>query len=169
MNALINGGSSRMVEQIGNRSLSSQCWNVRLGPIFLSGAACLLFLSLSLQPRAAAQRLRLTNSLSVDRTEEVVEIPLAQITLHFHFSLTQLQSLVATDAATNQRIASQLFSDKPGADPDTLLLLIKLPAKGVLNVKFSLDRTAPPQKTLVFGRAVPERKDDFADRKSVGQ
>lgn len=151
-----------MVEQIGNRSLSSQCWNFRLGPIFLSGAACLLFLSFSLQPRAAAQRLRLTNSLSVDRTEEVVEIPLAQITQHFHFSLTQLQSLVATDAATNQRIASQLYSDKPGADPDTLLLLIKLPAKGVLNVEFSLDPTAPPQKTLVFGRAVPERKDDFA-------
>ena len=57
--------------------------------------------------------------------------------------MAQLQSLVATDTATNQRILSQLFSDKPGTDPDTLLLLVKLPAKGVLNVTFSLDPTAP--------------------------
>lgn len=151
-----------MVEQIGNRGRSSKCRSVRLGPVLLSGAACLLFLTLSLQPLAAAQRLRLTNPLSVDRTEEVVEIPIGQIAEHLHFSEAQLQSLAATDAATNQRIPSQLFSDKPDADPHTLLLLVKLPAKGVLNVTFSLDPGAPPQRPLVFGRTVPERKDDFA-------
>jgi hypothetical protein len=73
-----------------------------------------------------------------------------------------LQSLIATNTATHQRIPSQLFSDRPGADPDTLLLLVKLPAKGKVNIALSLDSAAPPQEPLVFGRAVPERKDDFA-------
>jgi hypothetical protein len=43
-----------------------------------------------------------------------------------------------------------------------LLLLVSLPAKGVVNVAFNFDFAAPPEESLVFGRAVPERKDDFA-------
>jgi hypothetical protein len=128
---------------------------------------CLCMASLSivfaaLQPGAAAQQLRLVNPLNIDRTEEVVELPLRQVAEYLHLSSAQMQTLVATDAATKERIPSQLFSDWPGADPDTLLLLVKLPANGVLNIAFHLDPAAPPQRALVFGRAVPERKDDFA-------
>ncbi len=32
----------------------------------------------------------------------------------------------------------------------------------MMNVEFNLDPAAPPQEPLVFGRAIPERKDDFA-------
>ena len=111
---------------------------------------------------AWAQQLRLTNPISIDRPEEVVEVPLDQLARHLRFSATQMQSLVATDAANKQRIPSQLYSSRPGADPDTLLLLVKLPAKGAMNVRFSLDPAKTPQEPLVFGRAIPERKDDFA-------
>jgi hypothetical protein len=40
--------------------------------------------------------------------------------------------------------------------------LVKLPAKGVMNVAFKSDPAAAPQESLVFGCAIPERKDDFA-------
>jgi hypothetical protein len=115
----------------------------------------------ALQPGAWAQQLRLINPLNTDRTE-VVEIPLPQLAEGLRFSAAQLKSLVATDAATKERIPSQFFSDRPGADPDTLLLLAQLPANGVLKIAFHPDSAARAQKALVFGRAVPERKDDFA-------
>jgi hypothetical protein len=144
-------------------SLFSRCGGERHG-LFL---ACLCATSLSvtfaaLPPGAWAQRLGLTNPITIDRTEEVVELPLARVANHLHFSAAQLHSLVATDAATKQRIPSQLYSSRPDADPDTLLLLVRLPAKGKMNVAFHLDSAAPPQEPLVFGRAIPERKDDFA-------
>lgn len=151
-----------MVEQSGNHSQSTRRLRVWLGLIAFPAAACLSVLLPLLPSQASAQQLRLTNPLSVDRTEEVVEIPLAQVARHLHFQMGQLQFLVATDVATDLRIPSQLFSNTPGVDPDTLLLLVKLPANGALNVAFRLDPAAPPQKPHVFGRTVPERKDDFA-------
>ena len=141
-------------------SLSWRCW--RPGPLIFFCATSLSVMFAVLPTGGWAQHLRLTNPTSIDRNEEVVEFPLKQIVAHLSFSGTQLQSLVVTDAATKQRIPSQLYSGRPDADPDTLLLLVKLPAKGAMNVAFSLDSDAPPQEPLVFGRAIPERKDDFA-------
>ncbi len=141
--------------------LSSRRRNWQRGLFTLSCATC-LSVALTAPPDAPAQQLRLTNPTNLDRTEEVVEIPLDQVARHLHFTAAQLQSLVATDAATKQRIPSQYYSSRPGADPDTLLLLVKLPAKGVFNASFNLDPKAPSQDPLVFGRAIPERKDDFA-------
>lgn len=131
---------------------SLQCLCVAVG--VASIAAC--------GPGAFAQRLRLTNPLNVERAKEVVEIPLDQVMRHTHFPAAQLESLVATDAATNLRIPAQLYSGQVGADPDTLLLLVNLPARGSVDVAFTLDRSAAAQRALVFGRAVPERKGDFA-------
>ena len=116
----------------------------------------------ALPPAALAQQLRLDNPTNIDRTEEVVEIPLVQVERHLHISAAQLLSLVATDAATKRRIPSQLYSSRPDAGSHTLLLLVRLPAEGVMNVAFNLDPAATPQEPLVFGRAIPERKDDFA-------
>ena len=122
----------------------------------------LLLIVLAALPCAWAQQLRINNSTSIDRTEEVVELPLSRLAGHLRFSAAQMQSLVATDTATERRIPSQLYSSRPGGDPDTLLLLVKLPAKGTMNVAFHLDPAPQPQESLVFGRAIPERKDDFA-------
>jgi len=141
-------------------SLSSLRRNWRAALFTLCATSLSVMLAAS--PVARAQQLRLTNPTNIDRTEEVVEIPLDQVTRHLKFSAPQLHSLVATEAATKQRIPSQLYNSRQGADPDTLLLLVKLPAKGVMNVSFNLDPTASAQQPLVFGRAIPERKDDFA-------
>jgi len=143
-------------------SLSSRRRNWQRGLFTFFCAISLSVLFAALAPAASAQQLRLTNRTNFDRTEEVVEIPLDQIGRRLHFTAAQLQTLIATDAATEQRIPSQLYSGRPGSDPDTLLLLVKLPAKQVMNVAFHLDPAAPPQEPLVFGRAIPERKDDFA-------
>ncbi len=142
-------------------SLSSRRRNWRHGLFILFCATCLSVVLIA-PPDASAQQLRLSNPTNIDRTEEVVEIPLDQVARHLHFSAAQMQSLVATDAVTKQRIASQFYSSRPGAHPDTLLLLVKLPANGVMNVSFNLDPMAPPPEPLVFGRVIPERKDDFA-------
>jgi len=117
---------------------------------------------LALQPAVWGLQLRLTNPLNIDRGEEVVEVPLKQVAERLHSTPAQLQALVAIDARSKQRIPSQLWSDRQRTEPDTLLLLVNLPAHGVLDVTFQLDPAAPPLKPQVFGRAVPERKDDFA-------
>jgi hypothetical protein len=151
-----------MAEHSDWHSLYSQCrsWRPGLSLCFCGAVLSILFAALT--PGAWAQQLRLTNPINIDRPEEVVELPLDQLARHLRFSAAQLQSLIATNAATKQRIPSQLYSSRPGADPDTLLLLVKLPAKGAMNVGFDLDLATAQPEPLVFGRAIPERKDDFA-------
>lgn len=109
-----------------------------------------------------AQQLRLANPLNIDRAEEAVEIPLTQVSAHLHIPIEKVPGLVAFDTATGQRIPSQAYASRSGAAPDTLLLLVSLPARGAMNVTLRVDPAASAQKPLVFGRAVPERKDDFA-------
>jgi hypothetical protein len=151
-----------MVEHSDWQSFWLRCRGSRHGLLVYFCATSLSIMFAALQPHAWAQQLRITNPISIDRTEEVVEIPLDDVARQTRYSAAQLQSLVATHVATKQRIPSQLYSSRPGADPDTLLLLVQLPAKGVANLAFKLDPAAPPQEPLVFGRAIPERKDDFA-------
>jgi uncharacterized protein DUF4861 len=152
--------------QVAHMVNHSDFWGLSLswrsGPLIFFWATSLSVMFAVLPTAASAQQLRLTNPTSIDRNEEVVVVSLKQIVAHLSFSGTQLQSLVVTDAATKQRIPSQLYSSRTDAAPDTLLLLVKLPANGAMNVAFSLDSDAPPQEPLVFGRAIPERKDDFA-------
>jgi len=113
-------------------------------------------------PGAQAQQLHLANPLDAERTQEVIEIPFSQISAHLHYSQEKLPSIVAEDAATGQRIPSQIYSAIVGGVPDTLLLLVHLPPKAAQSIKFRLDFEAPLVEPLVFGREAPERKDDFA-------
>lgn len=108
------------------------------------------------------QKLQLTNPLAVARGEETVEIPLGQVSAELRVSVERLRFLVANDAVNGNRIPLQLYGDKPGNPPDTLLLLVKLPARGKETVRFHIDPNAPAQQPLVSGREAPERKDDFA-------
>jgi hypothetical protein len=151
-----------MAEYSDSHILSSPCRSWRPGlSLYFFGTVLSILLG-ALTAGAWAQQLRLTNPTNIDRPEEVVELPLDQVARHLRFSAAQLQSLIATNAATKQRIPSQLYSSRPGADPDTLLLLVKLLAKGAINVGFDLNLATTQQEPLVFGRAIPERKDDFA-------
>jgi hypothetical protein len=109
-----------------------------------------------------AQQLVVRNPLVVDRTIEVIEIPLEKVLDPLHATAAQAAAIVATDAATKERIPSQLYSADPGAQPDKLLLLVELHAHQTLRIAFRIDPDAPKQRDLVFGREAPERKDDFA-------
>ena len=151
-----------MAEHSDWRRLTPHCrsWGSGLSIYFRGTVLSILFGALA--AGAWAQQLRLANLTNIDRREEVVEIPLNQVADRLHFSAVQLPSLVVTDATTKQRIPNQLYSSRPGVDPDTLLLFVRLPAKAAMNVGFHLDPAAPPQEPLVFGRAIPERKGDFA-------
>jgi hypothetical protein len=108
------------------------------------------------------QVLHVFNPLNVDRTEEVIELPLQQVMDHLHLAADKLPSLTVQNSRTNQNIPTQLYSSQVGAEPDTLLLLMQLHARETVNLKFVVGSSAAPQKALVFGRSVPERKDDFA-------
>jgi hypothetical protein len=120
--------------------------------------AALIFLALT---AARGQKLRLSNPLAIPRTDEVIEIPIPQVLAHTHIKPDQLPSLIAVDSF-GARIPSQLYSPEIGGAPSLLLLMVQVPPEGTMDVAFHLDSKAAPQPTLVFGRAVPERKDDFA-------
>lgn len=113
-------------------------------------------------PGLLAQRLVLTNPLAVDRPQQVVEIPLKQVLDHLHLSPAEAQSIVAEDAVTGKRIPDQLDIGAQAAEPNLLLLLVKLPAHGAQTIAFRVDPNASKLPALVFGREAPERKDDFA-------
>jgi hypothetical protein len=114
-----------------------------------------------------AQELSLSNPLSVARQPEVMEVPLAEVLAHLHLSSTQAASLVARNVASNERIPLQLYTNTPGAEPDSLLLLVQLAARGKISIAFSADPNAEPVPAQVFGRDAPERKDDFAWENSL--
>jgi hypothetical protein len=122
-----------------------------------------IVLALSLVPQGSrAQQLVLVNPLAVDRSPEVVEVPLRDVRAHLHLADAQAQTIVAEDTSTGQRIPSQIYSAPPGDKPDTLLLLVRLRARASIDITFRVDPNAPAQQHLVFGREAPERKDDFA-------
>lgn len=117
---------------------------------------------LALLQGSCAQRLVLANPLSVDRTPEVVEVPLQQVLTHLRMAAAQARFIIAEDAATGNRVPSQLYGSEPTAEPDRILLLVMLHAHENRAIAFRADSDAPAQPKLVFGREAPERKDDFA-------
>lgn len=120
---------------------------------------CLLAASFT---AASAQQVEISNPLKVDRPQEVVAIPLKPILDRLHLAAAQAASIVAEDASTGKRIATQPFAATPDADADSLLLLVQLQAKAVEHIRFHADAAAPALTPLVFGREAQERKDDFA-------
>lgn len=111
---------------------------------------------------AAAQTLTITNPLPISRPQEVVAIPLAQALAHLHIPAAEASAITATDSRSHQPIPTQLYASLPDGPPDQLLLLVQLSAHAGKTIEFHVDASAPAPKPLVFGRAVPERKDDFA-------
>ncbi len=113
-------------------------------------------------PGAVAQELVLANPIDVDRPQEVIEISLGQVLEHLHITSTQAGAIIAEDKETGKRIATQLERSATQGTADHLLLLVQLRAHGQERIRFRIDPNASQQRTLVFGRAVPERLDDFA-------
>jgi Domain of unknown function (DUF4861) len=94
--------------------------------------------------------------------EEVIAVPLADV----------LRRLATADPSSvgieilpdRQKLPMQIFSSVAGAAPDTVLTLVNVGASQNIRLRFFVGdgETASEPKPLVFGRTVPERKDDFA-------
>jgi len=126
------------------------------------GSKALFLLAAMAAPLAEAQQLTITNPLALDRTQEVIELPLVRVLHAAHLSKDQASKIAAIDTATGKALPSQLYTSHPDAAPDTFLLLVQLPSKGREQILFKAQAAAPDSTSLVFGRPVPERKDDFA-------
>jgi hypothetical protein len=126
----------------------------------LSGMISIAVASAGLGMRA--QELILTNPLSVDRTQEVIEVPLQPVLDQLHALPGLASAIVAEDAGTGQRVPDQAFASTYDAAPDKLLLLVQLPARSTKRIVFHIDINASQLRAQVFGREAAERKDDFA-------
>jgi len=94
--------------------------------------------------------------------EEVIAVPLADV----------LRRLATADPSSvgieilpdRQKLPMQIFSSVAGAAPNTVLTLVNVGASQNIRLRFFVGdgETASEPKPLVFGRTVPERKDDFA-------
>ena len=111
---------------------------------------------------ATAQQVEISNPLNVDRAQEVISVPLKSVLDSLHLSAAQAALIVAEDASTGKRIATQPYASNPDAAVDSLLLLVQLNAKAVERIRFHADAAAPALAPSVFGREAQERKDDFA-------
>lgn len=109
---------------------------------------------------ASAQRIEVRNPVDAPRTEEILDLPLADVLHHIHAE--NVDHIVAVDEKTQQRLPSQIFNAAHSPEPDQFLILVSVPARGRLRLLLKEDAQAPPATPLVFGREAPERKDDFA-------
>ena len=129
------------------------------------GLAILALLFLACSPGDAAQGrgkhivLNITNPAPIAR-KEVIAVPLAEILRRLPTS--DPKNVHAETLPRHNGLPTQLFSSVPGGPLDTLLILVSLAPLQRIQLRFFLDEAASTPKPLVYGRAVPERKDDFA-------
>ncbi len=104
-----------------------------------------------------AQRLVVVSPRHHARLAEVLEIPIEDI----RKSIPDVEHFSAVNAATNETITTQIYSNPDRPAHDMLLLAIQMPVGGRLAIDF-IPSGDSQQNALVFGREAPERKDDFA-------
>jgi hypothetical protein len=94
--------------------------------------------------------------------EEVIAVPLAEVLQRLGTS--DARSIHIENLPNHQASPIQIFSSVTGATPDMLLTLANVGATQKIQLKFFVGdgETASEPRPLVFGRIVPERKDDFA-------
>jgi hypothetical protein len=112
------------------------------------------------QGSGAGKIVAVTNTLDVARPEAVLELSLADI-----LSQTRIKDpkrIAVEDQVTQRILPVQLFSTTGTGDPDRLLVLLSIGAKQTIRLAFHESQDNAPTKPLVYGRLVPDRKDDFA-------
>ncbi len=103
--------------------------------------------------------LKVSNPTPIARNE-VIAVSLAEI----------LQRLPGSDPKDihvgtlpgHVELPTQLFSSVAGGAPDQLLVLVSIAAAQTIQLRFFSSVAATVPQPLVYGRTVPERKDDFA-------
>lgn len=127
-------------------------------------SACLIGLAFSAVFSFAAGRphaiLTVTNPTNLPRPEEVLEVPL--VAIESKLPGTTPQDLRAEDLATHHSLPVQTDGNLSASKPDKLLVLVSLAAHQTIRLAFYASHQPADLKPLVYGRVVPERKDDFA-------
>ena len=100
-----------------------------------------------------AQELVLSNPLDVDRGQEVVEVPLAQVLGRLHLTAAQASSVLVLDFDGGSRIPDQVYASRPGGAPDTLLLLVDMCAHCKLRATLKVDAEAALRRSNAKFRA----------------
>lgn len=134
-------------------------WFARLALLALILVPCALG---DVAPTAKQQTVLNVSNPTPNVREEVIAVPLAEV----------LRRLATSDARSvrieilpnRHELPTQIFGSVAGAAPDTLLTLVNVGASQKSQLRFFVGdgETASGLKPLVFGRGVPERKDDFA-------
>ncbi len=104
--------------------------------------------------------LAVTNPTSTARTKEVLEVSLAAIQSKLPGAAPA--DLRVEDLATHKSLPVQLDSSTPSAPTDRLLVLVSLAPRQTIRLAFNTSHQPATFTPLVYGRIVPERKDDFA-------
>ncbi len=92
--------------------------------------------------------------------QEVIAVPLAVI-------LKRLpgldpQKIRVETLPGGKELPTQIFSSSAGGPSDTLLALVSSAPAQTIQLRFFLTETIANYEPMVYGRTVPERKDDFA-------
>lgn len=129
-------------------------WLVLMAAIFLVSASG----DASLAPEKQIV-LGVSNPTPIAR-EEVIAIPLKDVVQRLPTS--NPNKIRVETSSGNQELPTQIFNSVAGDPADQLLLLVSIAAKQTIQLRFFVSNSPTAQKPLVYGRAVPERKDDFA-------
>jgi hypothetical protein len=112
------------------------------------------------QARGNGKILEVTNSLKIARPETVVEISLSDVLAKT--GIADPRHVAVEDQSSHQTLATQIYSSDGSGTADTLLVLVNLGPKQTIRLAFREALENSAAKALVYGRLVPERKDDFA-------
>lgn len=117
--------------------------------------------SVGAQGHGAEKVVAVTNTLPIARPESVLELPLAGVLAQT--GIKDSGHIAVEDGATHERLPIQLYSSSASGARDRLLVLVSVGAKQTIRLAIHESHENPPLvKPLVYGRLVPERKDDFA-------
>jgi hypothetical protein len=103
--------------------------------------------------------LGVTNPTPIAR-EEVIAIPLKDVVQRLPTS--NPNNIRVEMSPGNEELPTQIFSSVASGPPNQLLTLVSIGAKQTIRLRFFVSDSPTVPRPLVYGRAVPERKDDFA-------
>lgn len=127
--------------------------------VLLALVACGFSLSHA-QSRPPEKIVEVTNTLDIARPEAVVEFALSDVLSQT--GLKDARLIAVEDQTTHTHLPVQLYSSSGSTSPDRLLVLVSISAIQKIRLVFRQSSETNSAKPLVFGRLVPERKDDFA-------
>lgn len=112
------------------------------------------------QGSGVAKIVAVTNMLDAARPEVVLELSLADVLAQT--GIKDSKRIAVEEQNTHKSLPVQLFSTTGAGNPDRLLVLVSIGAKQTIRFAFHESQGNATIKPLVYGRLVPERKDDFA-------